>query len=169
MPSTAATIGFVLWASEYRNLTALEARGVPVFDVPSFRKSSRSLPAVKTPGSPEMIRQRIAALSCAPSIAALMSRYMSCVIAFFFSGRLSRINRTASSSVTVTCPVMVLAFKQSAMMGNVGISYSLQGAIHNWPQPHHGIALVWSYQGEGWGETLRKGIPQAICRPLPGW
>src|ERR1700722_17320950 len=131
MPSTLATIGLVLWASECRNLIASEARGVTGLEVPSFRKSSRSLPAVNMPGSPEMIRQRIDALSCAVSIAALMSRYMSCVIAFFFSGRRKAMMRTASSSVTVTCPVIGLALKQSAMAGAIEISYIIHGLTQN--------------------------------------
>ncbi len=61
-----------------------------VFEVPSFRKSSRSLPAVNTPEPPVMMMQRISGLFCAVSIASLMPRYMSWVIAFFFSGRRSR-------------------------------------------------------------------------------
>src|SRR5690242_3296225 len=51
--------------------------------------------------------QRIAGFFCAASIASLMPRYMACVIAFFFSARLSAINRVASSSVTIRCWVMV--------------------------------------------------------------
>ena len=82
---------------------------VSVFDVPSFRKSSRSLPAVKTPGPPVMRMQRIAGSFCAVSIAALIARYISRVSAFFFSGRRSVITRVASSSVTIRCPVMGVA------------------------------------------------------------
>src|SRR5579863_7606014 len=48
---------------------------------------------------------------------------MSCVIAFFFSGRLSLITRMASLSVTVTCAVMGFGFRQSAMAGMIEISY----------------------------------------------
>ena len=83
------------------------ARGASVLEVPSFRKSSRSLPAVNTPEPPVMIRQRISGLFCAVSIASLMARYMSWVIAFFFSGRRSVITRVASSSVTIRWPVMM--------------------------------------------------------------
>src|ERR1700712_27033 len=106
MPSTAAMIGLTLWASEYRNFAALEARGVSVLEVPSARKSSRSLPAVNTPEPPVMIMQRIFGLFCAVSIASLIARYISWVIAFLFSGRRSVITRVVSSSVTIRCPVM---------------------------------------------------------------
>src|SRR5882762_4232764 len=113
-PSTAAMIGLTLCASEYRNLVAFDARGVSLFEVPSFRKSSRSLPAVNTPEPPVMMMQRISGLFCAVSIASLIARYMSCVIAFFFSGRRSVITLVASSSVTIRCPVMDLSLKQAA-------------------------------------------------------
>ena len=53
-----------------------------------------------------MIMQRIAGLFCAVSMASVMARYMSWVMAFFFSGRRSVITRVASSSVTMMCPVM---------------------------------------------------------------
>ena len=76
-----------------------------------MRKSSRSLPAVNTPEPPVMMMQRISGLFCAVSIASLMARYMSWVIAFFFSGRRSVITRVASSSVTMRCPVMKLSLK----------------------------------------------------------
>src|SRR5664279_1089717 len=100
-PSTAAMIGLTLCASEYRNLVALLARGVSASAVPAFKKSSRSLPAVNTPEPPVMMKQRISGLCCAVSIASLMARYMSWVIAFFFSGRRIVITRVASSSVTI--------------------------------------------------------------------
>jgi hypothetical protein len=43
--------------------------------------------------------------------------------------------RTASSSVTVTCPVMGLDLKQSAMAGTIEISY----IIHGLTQTIHGL------------------------------
>ena len=61
-----------------------------------------------------MMMQRISGLFCAVSIASLIARYMSWVIAFFFSGRRSVITRVASSSVTIRCPVMKLSSKQAA-------------------------------------------------------
>src|SRR6185312_10049134 len=84
----------------------LEARGLSPSDVPSFRKSSRSLPAVNTPEPPVMTMQRIAGLFCAVSIASLIARYISCVSAFFFSGRRIVMTRVASSSVTMRWAVM---------------------------------------------------------------
>src|SRR5436305_20698 len=57
-----------------------------------------------------MIMQRIAGLFCAVSIASLMARYMSWVIAFFFSGRRSLTMRLASSSVTIRWPFMMPSF-----------------------------------------------------------
>src|ERR1700710_2306888 len=54
-----------------------------------------------------MMMQRIAGLFCAVSIASLLARYMSCVIAFFFSGRRSLMMRLASSSVTIRWLFMV--------------------------------------------------------------
>src|SRR5271168_2046032 len=51
---------------------------------------------------------------------------MSCVIAFFFSGLRRMIVRTPSPSVTVTCPVMVSAFRQSAMAAAVEIPYIIR-------------------------------------------
>ena len=92
----------------------LDARGVSALAVASFRKSSTSLPAVNTPEPPVMIRQRIAGLFCAVSIASLMPRYMSSVIAFFFSGRRSLITRIEPSSATIKCPVMKPSFRQAA-------------------------------------------------------
>src|SRR3954454_1764431 len=53
-----------------------------------------------------MMMQRMFGLFCALSIASLIARYMSCVIAFFFSGRRSVITRVASSSDTMRCSVM---------------------------------------------------------------
>src|ERR1700704_52530 len=93
---------------------ALDARGISASELPSFRKSSRSLPAVNTPEPPVMMMQRIAGLFCAVSIASLMARYISCVIAFFFSGRRRLITRVASSSVTNRCPVMKPSLQQAA-------------------------------------------------------
>src|SRR5260370_20208012 len=92
----------------------LEARGVSALAGASLRKSATSLPGVNAPEPPVMIRQRIAGLFCAVSIASLMPRYMSSVIAFFFSGRRSLITRVAPSSVTIRCPVMKPSFRQAA-------------------------------------------------------
>src|SRR5260370_12774285 len=92
----------------------LEGGGVSAWPVASLRKSSPSLPAVTTPEPPVMIRQRIAGLFCAVSIASLMPRYMSSVIAFFFSGRRSLITRIEPSSATIKCPVMKPSFRQAA-------------------------------------------------------
>jgi hypothetical protein len=64
------------------------------------------LPAVNTPESPVMMMQRIFGLFCALSMASLIARYISCVIAFFFSGRRSVITRVSASSVTIRWPVM---------------------------------------------------------------
>src|SRR5467141_3903809 len=69
-----------------------------------------------------MIMQRIAGLFCAVSIASLMARYMSCVIAFFFSGRRSVITRVASSSVTIRCPAMKLSLKPRRQKGRWRVS-----------------------------------------------
>ncbi len=99
-------IGLTLWASEYRNLTRSEAGGVSPVEVPCVSRSSMSLPAVNTPEPPVMIRQRILGSFCALSIASLIARNISSVIAFFFSGRRSRITRVAASSVTMTCAVI---------------------------------------------------------------
>ena len=63
-----------------------------------------------------MMMQRMSGLFCAVLIASLISRYMSCVIAFFFSGRRSVITRVASSSVTVRCPVMMQFLEHAARM-----------------------------------------------------
>jgi hypothetical protein len=46
------------------------------------------------------------------------------VIAFFFSGLRRMIVRTPSSSVTVTCPVMVFRFQ--AMAGAIEIPYIIR-------------------------------------------
>ena len=63
---------------------------------------------------PVMIMQRMPGLFCAVSIASLIARYISCVIAFFFSGRRSVITRVASSSVTISWPGMMLSFGRAA-------------------------------------------------------
>jgi hypothetical protein len=114
----------------------LEARGASDAEVPSFRKSLRSLPAVNTPEPPVMMMQRIAGLFCAVSIASLIARYISWVIAFFFSGRRSVITRVASSSDTMRCPVMILPPKQAAtvpLANHRAISYMIrQGAKRSW-------------------------------------
>src|SRR6266478_5833870 len=77
-----------------------------------------------------MIMQRIAGLFCAVSIASLMARYMSCVIAFFFSGRRSVITRVASASVTIRCPAMKLSLKPRRQRGPLAslptISYMIR-------------------------------------------
>src|SRR3954471_19828252 len=67
-------------------------------------KSSMSSPAVNTPEPPVMIMQRMSGLFCAVSIARLISRYMSCVIAFFLLGRRRVITRVPRSSVTMMLP-----------------------------------------------------------------
>src|SRR6202051_4001354 len=59
-----------------------------------------------------MIRQRIFGLFCAVSMASLIARYMSWVIAFFFSGRRSVITRVASSSVTIRWPGMMRSLRR---------------------------------------------------------
>jgi len=84
------------------------------WEVLSFRKSSRSLPAVNTPDPPVMIMQRMPGLLWAVSIASLIARYISWVIAFFFSGRRNVITRVASSSVTISWPGMMLSFGRAA-------------------------------------------------------
>src|SRR5882757_3201649 len=61
-----------------------------------------------------MTMQRTLGLFCAVSMASLIRRYMSWVIAFFFSGRRSVITRMASSSETMRCPVMKVSLKQAA-------------------------------------------------------
>src|SRR5258707_11967304 len=58
-----------------------------------------------------MMMQRMSGLFCALSIASLIARYMSWVIAFFFSGRRSLMMRVASSSDTMRCPVMKLSLE----------------------------------------------------------
>jgi len=60
--------------------------------------------------------QRMSGLFCAVSIASLMARYMSWLMAFFFSGRRSLITRVAPSSVTIRCSVMKQSFKQAAKL-----------------------------------------------------
>ncbi len=75
--------------------------------IAACRKSPISLPAVNTPERPVRMRQRIAGLDCAVSIASLMARYISCVNVFFFSGRRIVIVRVDSSSATMMCSVMV--------------------------------------------------------------
>src|ERR1700712_5703881 len=128
IPSTAAITGLVLCAREYRNLIAFDARGFSPLLVPSLRKSSRSLPAVNTPEPPVMMMQRTAGLFCAVSIASLIARYMSCVIAFFFCGRRSVITRVASSSVTIRCSVMAVVLQ---MNGGDAAGESDDGTLHH--------------------------------------
>jgi len=107
MPSTAAMIGLTLWGERIKEFCRVRgARRIGV-EVPSFRKSSRSLPAVKTPEPPVTMRQRISGLFCAVSIASLMPRYISWVMAFFFFRPPQLITRAAPSSVTIRCPVMM--------------------------------------------------------------
>src|SRR5689334_18855640 len=128
-PSTAAMIGLLLCASEYRNFVAFEARGVSVFEVPAFRKSSRSLPAVNTPEPPVIMKQRISGLFCAVSIASLIKRYISCVIAFFFSGRRMVITRAWWSSATIRCSVITIprqTRRRAAAGESEAISYMIR-------------------------------------------
>ncbi|MGY2934134.1 hypothetical protein ACVWZ6_003736 [Bradyrhizobium sp. GM6.1] len=73
-------------------------------DVSACMKSSMSSPAVNTPEPPVMIMQRMSGLFCAVSIARLISRYMSCVIAFFLLGRRRVITRVPRSSLTTILP-----------------------------------------------------------------
>src|SRR5882757_4668754 len=83
-----------------------------------------------------MMMQRMSGLFCAELIASLIARYISCVIAFFFSGRRSVITRVASSSVTIRCPVMELSLKQAArvpLASLAGISYMISRGGQNRP------------------------------------
>ena len=77
-----------------------------------------------------MMMQRISGLFCAVSIASLIARYMSWVIAFFFSGRRSVITRVASSSVTIRCPVMNVSLDQRGnalpLANHPAISYMIR-------------------------------------------
>src|SRR3569833_457865 len=55
------------------------------------------------------MRQRIAGLFCAVSMAWLIASYISCVSAFFFSGRRNLMMRGDSSSVTMTWGMQILS------------------------------------------------------------
>jgi hypothetical protein len=101
-----AMIGFLLLTSDWRKITAFRGRATSDFSVAACRKSPMSLPAVNTPERPVRIRQRIAGLDCALSIALLIARYISCVSVFFFSGRRIVIVRVESASSTMICSVM---------------------------------------------------------------
>jgi hypothetical protein len=50
------------------------------------------------------------------------------------------------------------ALRVMALAGAVRISYISVGIIHNWSRPNHGIALVWSNQGEGWTDSTLRGF-----------
>ena len=96
---------------------AISAPGVLTtssFVVAACKKSPISAPAVNTPERPVRMRQRMAGLVCAESIASLIARYISCVRVFFFSGRRIVMVRVAPSSVTVMCSVMAFPAKRSA-------------------------------------------------------
>src|SRR4030081_2160864 len=82
-----------------------------------------------------MMMQRIARLVCAVSIASLMARYISCVIAFFFSGRRRLITRVASSSVTNRCPVMKPSLQQAAKSAAGDSSNHTLLHLHSAPTP----------------------------------
>ena len=83
-----------------------------------------------------MIRQRISGLFCAVSIASLIARYMSCVIAFFFSGRRSVITRVACSSVTIKCSVMRHVPKRpAATVPRASLSGSILHEVGQGPSP----------------------------------
>jgi hypothetical protein len=101
-----ATIGLVLFTSDCRKMTEFLGRATSYFSVAACRKSPMSLPAVNTPERPVKMKQRMAGLDCADSIASLIARYISCVRVFFFSGRRIVIVRVAPSSVTMMCSVM---------------------------------------------------------------
>src|SRR6516165_5068729 len=68
----------------------------------TFLKMAMSLPAQKAPGPPANITQRTESRSSDSRKARVISTYIGCVSAFFFSGRFIRIIRTPSSSVTRT-------------------------------------------------------------------
>jgi hypothetical protein len=99
MPSTAAMIGFSLFTSDCRKCTAFRGLATSCVAVAALRKSPMSLPAVNTPERPVRIRQRIAGLDCALSIASLIARYISCVSVFFFSGRRIVIVRPSANAL----------------------------------------------------------------------
>src|SRR3979411_2934267 len=121
---------------------AWDARGISASELPSFRKSSRSLPAVNTPEPPVMMMQRIAGLFCAVSIASLMARYISFVIAVFFSGRRRLITRVASSSVTIRCPVMKPSLQQAAKGAAGDSSNHTLHHLHVVPNPPLRFSIV---------------------------
>src|SRR6516165_1104297 len=103
-PLTAATRGFCRRDSACRKSRARVSKPPPAV----LRKSVMSLPAVNVPPDPAIIRQRIASLWSASLSARVISAYIASVSAFFFSGRLKRTIRMASSSVTVTVALVIL-------------------------------------------------------------
>src|SRR4051812_7913925 len=107
MPDTAATIGFWQFTSAGRKLSTGRAR--PACDVAIARKSCRSLPAVKAPGTPAMTTARMFSAAPTLSSACVIASYMSRVSAFLLSGRFIRIRRIAPSSFTITWSVISLS------------------------------------------------------------
>jgi hypothetical protein len=98
-PPTAATSGFLVCASACRNATVF-GRSPPL--CADSRNSPISAPAENTPAVPVSTTQRIAALSSASCKACVIAAYIGDVSAFFFSGRLKRMTRTAPWSAITT-------------------------------------------------------------------
>src|SRR5262245_61131528 len=102
-PATAATTGFLI-PGRARNRPAVAgsssgARG--------FRKSARSLPALKQSRVPCSSTARTSAAASAAASASASCRYISAVKAFFFSGRSSAM-RAMPPSVSARTKLVVL-------------------------------------------------------------
>lgn len=96
MPGTAATTGLLALLIRARNWNtdAVSSFGG------DFRKSSRSLPALKLPSLPRSRITRVALSSCASASASAIVWYIAAVSAFFFAGRAIVIVITPSARST---------------------------------------------------------------------
>src|SRR5215475_4462610 len=122
-PSTAAIMGFLLLTSECRKATGALGMGSGSAFA-AAKKSPISTPTVNTPERPVRIRQRMSGFDCAVSIASLIARNISCVSAFFFSGRRMTMVRVCSSSVTMMWPAMLLP--RGALPVNAPVPHNLR-------------------------------------------
>ena len=102
-PSTAAMRGLGKVLTARRNLKT----GLVSSFGGSFRKSNRSLPAVKLPPEPCKIATRTEVLLAALLSASVIPSYISRVSAFFFSGRFSAMRRMLSLMEMLRWSLMV--------------------------------------------------------------
>src|SRR5690606_9119075 len=113
-PCTAATIGFSALITTSRKRPT--CRGPSKAPADWAAKSLMSLPAEKKSPVDVNSTTRMSSFVCASVTASAIAPYMALVMAFFFSGRLNRISRTAPSRRTMMCSSLMGGFRWRSVL-----------------------------------------------------